>query len=552
MATEIPNPLSPAAARPGGLLQQGRSQLEELVVLVSLAVQGMWRYRWPALLLSWGVCAVGWTAVYAMPDVYRASTLIYIDAESMIKRVVGDLTVSGDTMTEINVLTRAILSQPQLEKTAIQAGLDVDAASPEAFEQLIAELGVRIQLAKEGATNVFRISFEDSNHQRAETVVQTLLDIFREDAYGERRIDAGAAEQFVNQQIAEYERRLNEAEERLATFKRDNIGTMPGDRGDYYTRLQRSMEVLEDTRGQLRLATERRAEYQQQLQGEEPVFGIVAPAGGTATSGGSADAQIAQYETELHTMLLRFTDNHPDVIALRETIDRLKAQRAEAGARLPVSSSAGSPALETNPVYQRMRIGLSETEVEIATLRSQVAAQQTEVENLQKLVDTIPDTERQLTALNRDYDVTLDNYEALLKRRESLHITGEVEQSGDQLQFRVLEPPRASLAPVGPDRPLFLVVTCMLAVCAGVGLAFLLQQLNPVFDSRRELREVTGLPVLGAISLIRTAEDRMLSKKRTLVFCAVAAALPLALALAILVENPAHRAVERIFSALPL
>jgi hypothetical protein len=198
-----------------------------------------------------------------------------------------------------------------------------------------------------------------------------------------------------------------------------------------------------------------------------------------------------------------------------------------------------------------MRIGLSETEVEIVTLRSKLATEEAGVAELQKLVDTIPDIERQFGALNRDYAVTRDQYDTLLKRRESLHITGEVEQTGDQLQFRTIDPPRASVLPVGPNRRLFLAATTVFAIGAGLALAFLLQQLNPVFASRRELRDVTGLPVLGTISLILEPHDRALTKRRALVFSAVAAALPVALGLAVLLQEPAHRVVASLLGMLP-
>jgi len=493
--------------------------------------------------------------VYALPDVFQANARIYINAESMIKRAVGDLTVPGSMMNEVSILTREMLSRPQLEKVARQAGLDAKASTVEQRERLLATLNDRIKVTKEGrGDNVFEITYQNSSRETAETVIKTLLDVFVQDALGDRRTDSGAASAFVEQQIAEYERRLNDAEERLAAFKRDNIGLMPGDRGDYYTRLQRAIHLLEDTRGELRLANERRAEYEQQLRGEEPVFGIGASPGGKP--GGSVDvgdAQIAQYEADLNNLLLKDTENHPDVIALRETIDRLKAQKAEQRSRLPSQSQSGStttagPPLETNPVYERMRIGKSEAEVEIATLKSKIAAQAADVANLQKSVDTIPETERQLTALNRDYDVTRQQYEILLKRRETLHITGEVEESGDQLQFRVMDPPHAPLAPVGPKRGLLLIGTTIAAIGAGLALAFLLQLIFPVFVTRRELREMTGLPVLGTVSLVQTVADRTVARRRKLIFFAIAAALPSVLIVVVVLAGPAHRAVAALIT----
>ena len=146
-----------------GLVQQGRSQIEDLVTVATSVVYGMWRYRWPALLVAWLTCMVGWVIVYAMPDAYQANARVYIDAESMIKRVVGDLTVSADLADEINVLTRIMLSRPQLEKTASKAGLDLAATTPIEREHMIDGLSRRIHLVKEPTANIFRISFEDAN-----------------------------------------------------------------------------------------------------------------------------------------------------------------------------------------------------------------------------------------------------------------------------------------------------------------------------------------------------------------------------------------------------
>ncbi len=541
--------LQTGATSTAGLVRQGQSQLEELMLMLTSVIYGMWRYRWPALLLAWVKCIGGWLFVYGIPDVYRASTRVYIDTESMIKRVVGDLAISGDMMGEINMLTRVMLSQPRLEQTARLADLDLRVKSPKDHEELINNLRSRIVIAREGGDNIFRITYEDSNRVQAETVVTTLLEGFFEDAQGERRTDSGAAASFLEAQISEYEKRLNDAEVRLATFKRENIGLMPGETGDYYTRLQSAMAALASSRAELRLAEERRAEYSKQLAGEEPVFGVVqSQAAGSPSTGNSL---LAQYEGELETLLLKYTDNHPDVVALKQTIERL---RGEQQARAPVSSGvAARPSnepLEANPVYQRMRMGLSEAEVEIATLRSKIGAAEAEVKQLQTLVDTIPDIERQLTALNRDYSVTRDQYEILLKRRESLHMTGQVEETGDQLQFRVIDPPRAALQAVGPNRPMLLSGTMVAGIGIAVGLAFLLQQLNPVFTNRRELRQVTGLPVLGSVTYAQHPAGRLASRRRRIMFAAAVGALPIALGIAILVQAQAHGAISRLLVAL--
>ena len=250
-------------------------------------------------------------------------------------------------------------------------------------------------------------------------------------------------------------------------------------------------------------------------------------------------------------MLLKYTDNHPDVVALKATIERLKTQREAAGQS--TTRSVADP-LDLNPVYQRMKIGLGETEVEIAALKSKLAAAEATVNDLRKRVDTIPEIERQLSALNRDYEVMRAQYETLLERRESLRITGEVEQTGDQLQFRIIDPPRAALMPVGPNRPLSprCAATVVCNGILGVALAFLLQQLNPVFTNRHELRRVHRPARVGPISFVRDAEDKSLMRRRALVFAGVFGALPIGLGFAVLLQAHIHRAVVGILSGLPL
>ncbi len=546
MQYDLPVPVRPAP-RPKS---DAATQLEELAVMLTTILRGMWRYRWPALFTSWAVSAAGWAFVYAMPDVYQASSRIYVDTHTMVKRVVGDLAIATDEATEINVLTRTLLSQPQLEKTASSAGLSLKARTPREQEQVVDALREGIAISKE-ADNIFRIMYQNRDRKTAESVVRTLLDSFVEDALGQRRTDSGAAQHFLDDQIKDYEGRLNKAEERLAKFKQDNIGLMPGETGDYYTRLQKAMTELAATRDQVSLAQERRDEYQKQLVGEEPVIGLTSSSDVGDDAGASEDSLIAQYEARLQTLLLKYTDNYPDVVALKATIARLKEQRkAELAKAQGRARQNTSGPLESNPVYERMKMGLSQAEVDLATLKTQLASEEANVKKLRDLVDTIPEVERKLKSLNRDYDVTRQQYEALLKRRESLHITDEVAATGDQLQFRVIDPPRAALDPVGPNRTLYLAAATVFAVGLGVGLAFLLQQLFPVFNSRRELREATGLPVLGTISFVQSAAERAAAKRRTVLFAMAGVALPIALAVAVVVQEPARQAIVHVLGAM--
>jgi hypothetical protein len=127
-------------------------------------------------------------------------------------------------------------------------------------------------------------------------------------------------------------------------------------------------------------------------------------------------------------------------------------------------------------------------------------------------VDRLPKVETELKRLNRDYDVNKSNYNRLLASRESAEMSEDVEQTGDNVKFKIIDPPRVPLSPSGPNRPLFSSIALLLGLAVGMALAFLLSQVRPVFFDRRTLRQVAGYPVFGAISRVMTPD--VLFKRR--------------------------------------
>ena len=227
--------------------------MQEILAQLLLMLRGAWRYRWPALALAWAVALVGWLAVAVMPDRFEARTRVYVDAESLLKPLLQGIAVDRDVMSQVSMMQSVMKSRPNLEKVARKTDLFLSADSSQDQEQVIDSLQERIVLQattplgpvrRAAVPNEFIVSFEDSNPKTAYRVVQALLDTFMEDSLGIKRDDAGVAERFISQQLADYERKLLEAESRLADFKKTNVGLMPGTSGDYYQRLDQSMAQL--------------------------------------------------------------------------------------------------------------------------------------------------------------------------------------------------------------------------------------------------------------------------------------------------------------------
>lgn len=477
---------------------------------------GCWRFRWQAVATAWAVGVLGWALVFTLPDVYTASARVYVDTQSSLRPLLQGLAVDSDVMVRVNLMTRALLSQPSLEQLAREADLDLQVKDKAQMEALVQRLQAGIKITREG-NDIVAIAFDHNDRQKALKVVTTLVNRFIEGSLGEARSDSTVAQQFLLDKLKEYEAKLNESENRLADFKRRNVGLMPGDDQDYYGRLQQEIGKLEALNASINVARNRRDELQRQIEGEEPVFGLIAPENQAGSPVSSLDGQIAEFEKQIAELRLKYTDSHPDIVQLKNLIAELQAKKAAQEAERPASARVYSP-LDLNPVYQQMKLQLSQAQLELAQLETQRADQARVVADLRRKVDTTPAVEAELKRLTRDYDTTRAQYTDLLKRVEQSRITQDAEQSKDEVTFRIIDPPTVPLIPSGPNRPLLFTAVLVLAVVAAIAVAVGLNLAKPVFYTSRDLQARFGIPVLGAIRLARSPREVAAGRRRAVVF----------------------------------
>ena len=162
-----------------------------------------------------------------------------------------------------------------------------------------------------------------------------------------------------------------------------------------------------------------------------------------------------------------------------------------------------------------MKVSLAEAEANVASLRTRVAEYESRHKRSTELLKTMPQIEAEYTQLNRDYDINKKNYEQLVTRRESAELTGDLESASGLADFRLIDPPRVSSTPVAPNRLVLLPLGLLIAIAGGVFVAFVASQLRPVFFDGKSLREVTGIPVLGMVTLLPN-EARRLQERASL------------------------------------
>ena len=193
--------------------------------------------------------------------------------------------------------------------------------------------------------------------------------------------------------------------------------------------------------------------------------------------------------------------------------------------------------MSLNPVYQDTKIALSAAAVEVKTLQSQLYEQNRKIKKYEGLVDTIPDVEAQLARLNRDYDVIKKQYEALLGRLESAKLSASADKGGDNIQFKVIDPPYVPFEPASPQRGLLMLAALGVGIAAGIGLMFLLYMLRPVFITTAELNQQLGLPVLGAVKIRWSFEQKRKLKYELTKFLIVACCLIVIFGIALIFKD---------------
>lgn len=492
--------------------------MDQVRVLIRRYLAAAWRYRWVTVACAWVLCVLGWVGVTLIPNQYEANARVYMDADAVLTPLLRGIAIDTQNNRQLDILQRTLLSRPNLEKLISNTDLDLQISGPADLERMVQELGSQIRISAQTA-NLFTISYRNPSPKLAFDVVQSILTTFIENKAGNNRSEMQNAQVFLDQQLANYERKLREAEKRRADFKTKYIDLLPSD-ATGVSRFETAQETVRQLRGQLDDQIQRRDLLKSELASTPAMLVTETDVNGKPPGGDAPltpeQAQLKAAEDQLTLLKLKDTDSHPDVIAQRKLIASLKiaAEKSVAAARSKArdakgggaaKDAKGSPApnsrSQPNPVYEQIKVRLVEAEAAQASLQRQLADATKERDRLQEIARGAPGLQAEYTNLNRDYDVLRKNYEELLARRESMRIGSAADTEADKIKIQIVDPPQVPQNPVAPRRALLITGVLIGALGAGFGLALMMAQFDQSFHTLDELRDL-GLPVAGSISLI--------------------------------------------------
>jgi polysaccharide chain length determinant protein (PEP-CTERM system associated) len=511
--------------------------MQELFLQIVGIARGMWKFRWPALIATWVVAVVGVVIVWRIPDQYEASARIFVDTDSILKPLMSGLAVQPNVEQQITMLSRTLISRPNLEKLVRMADLDLKEQGKGDIEVLIEKLMSRIEIRTAGGVNLYAMAYRDSEPEKAKRVIQSLVSIFIESGLGASRKDTDSAKTFLNEQIKVFEGKLEEAEARLKEFRLRNIERQGAEGKDSATRLGEIGSLLDAARLQLREAERARDAARRQLDesrtqtSSAAVSSLIRESSITVATQ-ELDNRIDAQKRNLDSLLQRYTEQHPDVVGARRLIADLEEQRKKEiaeGQKRAAQNAAYAPNSAAGPsqtlAQQELARMLATSEVQVAGLHARVDEYAGRMQQVREQMKTAPQIEAEASQLNRDYAVTKKNYEDLVQRRQSAVMSGELDVASGVADFRLIDPPRVSPKPVSPNRLLLYPAALIAALAAGLGFAFSASQLRPTFQDGVDLRMKTGLPLLGVVTLLTTEADRQRERMSMLRFAGASGGL---------------------------
>ncbi len=494
--------------------------------LITQYLRAAWRRRWTGVIVAWLTCGVGWVGVYTIPNTFESAARLFVDADAVLTPLLRGIAADSAPTTQLEILQRTLLSRPNLEKLISKTDLDLTLNGQSDRERMMTRLAVDIKVVPQ-TKNLFTITYRDKSAKVAHDVVQTLLTIFVESATGTNRTDMENARRFLERQIASYEQQLRGAEKRRAEFRARYVDILPNETNPNVPALEGARVSAAMLEGKLQDALVSRDALKQEVENTPSMLvvesGLAAMTPAQAMAAGMPGARnpVAEAEDQLRGLLLKDTENHPDVIAQRKLIASLKAEEAKyasaaaartaaAATATPVAAAPDPNLLKRsvpNPIYDQLKVKLIEADTQIVSLQRQRDEAVRYRDRLEKMQREQPGLMAEYQNMDRDYSVLRRNYEELLSRLQSANIAQAADTQADKVKLQVIDPPEIPRLPVAPNRLLLITGVLFAGIAAGAGVTVLFGQMDRSFSTVDDLRAL-GLPVLGGISVLGMAPLR--------------------------------------------
>ena len=511
----------------------------------------IWKRKLPIVALFAALSAASTIVVLKLPGIYKSEALVLIDSQKIPEKFVSS-TVSTGVADRLAAISQEIMSTTRLLKIIHDLDLYKDEQKTKTQEQIVEQMrdDISVEVQKDnwatGKPVAFKVAYKGKNPTLVAEVANRLANLYIEENLQTRELEASGTSTFIDNQLAEAKRQLDEQEAKMAKFKQEHNGSLPEQETsllstvgslrvqlqgiqDSINRAQQNKLMLEAA-----LSTEQSSESNLEQAVQVRTWGTGAPI--AADSGTSGDHTLQTLQQQLEKLESRYTPDHPDVMALKAEIAHLKdtgKQPHPSGASQPKSQ----PSAATGDTPVQVSRDLLQERAKVAMLKAQLTSAKREIdfeqgERLRVLqqisaseakIGQLPIVEQRMAGLMRDYETYKLNYKSLLDKQIAAQMASDMEVRQKSERFEIIDPARPAQKPFKPNRHVWLGAGVALSLAVGLLAGFGLELRKAVLLGEWELPQ--NVLILGRVPVIdmnpsaRQTGGRVL--KAALVGCAV-------------------------------
>jgi len=466
----------------------------------------------PALLAP----LVGFLVSYAFPAKYTSQSLILVEGQKVPESMVQPV-VSEDLTARVATLQQQVLSQSRLEpvvqrlypsKNSQEIGETIDTIRLNmTVEPVITDLpqigGTGGKKKGGSAVPGFYVNYTSSTARDAQQVCNELTTLLVDENLKSIQAAASGTSDVLNKGLEDAKRNLDDLDSKLAAFKKQYVGQLPGDE-------ENNLKILMGLNSQLEANTQTLNRAQQDKAYTESMLSSQLAAwksSQSSTNPQTLEKQLSDLQSQLLDLQAKYTEDHPDVIKTKADIAEVKKKLAEvnkASADAPDVSSEKASATEPAELRQ-MRLQIHQYgDLIAAATRDQKRLQQ-EIATYQGRVSLSPAVEEQYKALTRDYDNGQKSYQDLLAKKSSADMTVKMTNQSEGERMFPLNPANLPDSPSFPNRWLFAGGGLGAGLALGIGLAMWLELRDKSIRTEADAEAALELPMLVAVPWVGIA-----------------------------------------------
>ncbi len=446
----------------------------------------------------------GFLISYAFSPKYTSQSLVLVEEQKVPEGYVKPV-VTEDITQRIATMQQQVLSrnrlQPMIEKLQLKGrnldDLIDDIRQNVSITPVVPDIA-QAQRKRGQGTDVpgFFVNFTANNPREAQAICSELTSMMLEENLKAREQVAQGTTDFLARQVDEAKHNLDDLDSKLAVFKRQYMGQLPGDEDQNLKLLMGLNSQLDASTQSLNRAQQDRT-YTQSLLAQQVAAWKSSQ---NETNPTSLEQQLTSLQSQLISLQARYTDDHPDVIKTKADIAEVKRKIDEMNKAATNSSESTDKAGVAEPAeIRQLRLQIHQYDQTIAEASREQKRIKDQIGIYQGRVALSPAIEEQYKGLTRDYDTALKFYNDLLAKRSESEMQTDMERRQQGEQMRLLNPANLPDTPSFPVRWLFAAGGLGGGLVLGLGLALWIELRDKAIRTEKDVEAVMDLPTLVSV-----------------------------------------------------